>query len=193
MTRSNPIYMGDSAAHHTVVAAVRLVSDATGVASAEVWRVAEARGAKAFAEAEIKAEKARRKKGIYVPVSLGEWELIAPGDLTEKRKESVQLAIEAGADVPTLHLIVGADRLARKGSITLPAPKMGRKRGKGWARQDLETGGVRWGLHAQDGLEVREPGLWLVMDSDGFKETRTRWDVQNVSVGPETWTLANKV
>lgn len=110
---------------------------------------------------------------------------------SEDRREFLRLALELGADHKTICLLAEATRVARKTTIVLPSGKYEHlSRGRGWAR--LGKGiSAQWGERVKNGYEVG-PGRWSVGSTDGFKrKSAVVWDVKNIQVGPETWTIAS--
>lgn len=107
------------------------------------------------------------------------------------RRESLALAVELGADQATIDRLASAGRLARRETIDLPEGRYSHcSRAKGWARCGRGAD-ARWGERADRGWRVG-PGRWVVYSSDGFsREDRTDWVVAHVSVGDQTWTIAD--
>lgn len=108
--------------------------------------------------------------------------------LPEKRRESVIIAVRAGADWPTVKLIITAPRLSREDTIVLPPGRFeGLSRGRGWARMGKGSSAV-WGEKASGGYRVG-PGKWVIGSNDGFnRKDEVAWDVEHLKVGNETWT-----
>src|SRR5690606_24636110 len=109
----------------------------------------------------------------------------------ETRRESLRLAIEAGAPRKTLEQIAEAVRVKRCDTITLPPGRYERlSRGRGWARKG-KGASAEWGERVDGGYRVG-PGRWSVGSSDGFnRKSSTDWSVEHVAVGSETWTIAS--
>ena len=102
---------------------------------------------------------------------------------TEARAESLAIAAEMGADLATLRKVAEAVRLARKDEIKLPEGRFGKlSRGRAWCRR---SDGVFFDDHTVG------PGKYSVGSSDGFsRKDRTEWTVAHVTVGDQTWTIA---
>lgn len=117
---------------------------------------------------------------------------LAPeGSVTTARRESLQVAIDLGADEATLVLLRDAVRLARKDTIVLPPGKYEHlSRGRGWARKG-KGDSAEWGEKEDDGYRVG-PGRWSVGSNDGFnRKSDVSWVVKHIAVGPQTWTVAS--
>lgn len=115
----------------------------------------------------------------------------ANSGVSETRRESLQLAIAAGADRATLDQLAEAVRLSRQSTIKLPRGKYEHcSRGKGWARKGRGAD-AEWGENTGSGYVVG-PGRWTVGSNDGFnRKSSEQWDVVNVTVGTEIWTVAS--
>lgn len=111
--------------------------------------------------------------------------------VTDSRRISIVLAVDAGVDFPTLRDIITAPRLNRDETIVLPAGRFeGLSRGKGWARQGTGLS-ARWGEKVSGGYRVG-PGKWVVGSTDGFnRKDSVTWDVEHLAVGDQTWTRAS--
>jgi len=112
-------------------------------------------------------------------------------EVGEKRRESLQIAIDLGADQKTLEQLRDAARIYRADYIVLPAHRYeGLSRGRGWARKGRGDSAV-WGERTDDGYKVG-PGRWTVGATDGFSRKATNdWTVKNIKVGDQIWTIAN--
>lgn len=113
--------------------------------------------------------------------------------VSDKRRESLVLAIELGADAETLAQIRDARRLSRTDAIVLPAGRLQHlSRGRGWCRSGRRDS-AKWADRTDnDDYRVDEPGVWIVGCSDGFsRKDETKWRVSHVTVGEQTWTIAN--
>lgn len=107
-------------------------------------------------------------------------------NVSEARKESIRLAIEAGCADDTLIAIRDAAVLSRAASIILRASPMDRLT-RGWRRSgenDDDTTRCTW--VAGRGYQVRQ-GTWVVGDGPRSRE----WTVRHIAVGSATWTLAD--
>lgn len=112
-------------------------------------------------------------------------------DATDKRRESIRIAVELGADDDTIAKIAEAGRVGRLGYVTIPGRYLHLSRGKGWARLGRGSNAV-WGEQRSDGFRLREAGQWVIYTSDGFKrEDRETWDVEMIHVGPQIWAVAS--
>lgn len=94
-------------------------------------------------------------------------------------------------DDTTFARISDAMRVAKSMTVVLPAHRYeGLSRGKGWARQGVGKSAV-WGERVSGGYRVG-PGRWTVGGNDGFRRKgETEWNVEHVTVGGETWTIAD--
>lgn len=117
--------------------------------------------------------------------------LIDGADVSPARRESLERAIELGADEACLTALRDATRLCRRDTIVLPAHRYeSLSRGRGWARRGRGDAAV-WGERVDDGYRVG-PGRWTVGATDGFsRRDSVVWVVEAVTVGDETWTIAN--
>lgn len=117
--------------------------------------------------------------------------LIGDHSVTDARRESLRLAIEAGADDATLATLLAASRIARSETIVLPAGRFEHlSRGRGWARKGRGDT-VEWGERVTGGYRVG-PGRWMVGSTDGFKrKDSVEWIVRHISVGSAVWTMAD--
>jgi hypothetical protein len=145
-------------------------------------------------ELKVQDEKAEAEKAAFeahvAESAQGIRELVAC-EISDKRLESLVVALDLGADAATLRKLAQAGRLARKATIVLPPGRFeGLSRGRGWAR--LGKGrDVTWGERVDGGYRVG-PGHWTVGSNDGFsRKQETVWDVEHVRVGGETWTVAS--
>lgn len=117
---------------------------------------------------------------------------VAPGEqLPESLVDLYRAAHEAGVSDEVFGRIVRAMRVARGESVVLPAGKYeGLSRGRGWARQGHGSSAV-WGERESTGYRVGA-GRWSVGSTDGFKrKDEVLWTVSHVTVGAETWTIAD--
>lgn len=113
--------------------------------------------------------------------------------VSASRQESLVLAMRLGADAATLILIAEARLVARSGSIVLPGRYTTCSRATGWARRGWGPNS-EWGTFDRAGWRVAVPGRWFVESSDGFsRKERAEWDVEHISVGDQTWTLAHPI
>jgi hypothetical protein len=117
--------------------------------------------------------------------------LIEGHEVSDVRRGTLSRAIELGADDTTLTTLRDAVRVSRKSTIVLPANRLeGLSRGRGWARKGKGASAV-WGERVDGGYEVG-PGRWNVGASDGFTRKKSNdWQVKNIAVGGETWTIAD--
>ena len=117
--------------------------------------------------------------------------LVDGHEVTEDRRGSLMLAIRAGADAAALATIRDATRVSRKSTILLPCQRFENlSRGKGWARKG-KGNSAEWG-EREDGKYRVGAGRWTVGGNDGFsRKGEDTWDVENVTVGTETWTVAS--
>ena len=97
---------------------------------------------------------------------------------------SLAIAEELGADLATLREVAEGARIRRSETIKLPRGKYCRlSRGRGWCRRSD-------GEFADD--YIVGPGSWTVGSTDGFsRKDRTEWVVRHLTVGDETWTIAD--
>lgn len=118
-------------------------------------------------------------------------ELIEGHEVSDKRKETLEIAIAAGADDKTLIALRDAARTHKGDSMVLPAHRLeGLSRGRGWARKG-QGKSVTWGERVEGGYKVTA-GRWTVGGSDGFsRKGTTVWDVNHVKVGEQLWTIAS--
>lgn len=107
------------------------------------------------------------------------------------RRESLAIAMEAGADAATLATLATALRCSRKSTIVLPAHRYEHlSRGRGWARKGTGNN-AQWGERVANGYRVG-PGRWVVGATDGFqRKASDAWVVTAVQVGGEVWTVAS--
>jgi hypothetical protein len=109
---------------------------------------------------------------------------------TDRRRESLRIAAELGADTATLRQLAAATRLRRGDTAILPAGRYAHLSwGRGWARKGRGENAV-WGERTEAGNFRVGPGKWVVGSNDGFrrKET-TSFNVRHVQVGEQTWTI----
>lgn len=111
--------------------------------------------------------------------------------ISDARRASLSLAIEAGADDATLVVLRDAVRLSRRATIVLPAGRFEHlSRGRGWCRLGRGSSAV-WAERADKGGYVAGPGRWTVGSTDGYaRKDQTQWAVRHVAVGAQTWTIA---
>jgi hypothetical protein len=107
------------------------------------------------------------------------------------RIERLARALELGAWDSALEKLCDAARTSDEPTIVLPAHRFeGLSRGKGWARKGSRNS-AEWGERVKGGYRVG-PGHWLVGGNDGFsRKGEDTWDVEHVTVGSETWTIAS--
>lgn len=107
------------------------------------------------------------------------------------RKARLTRAVELDATDAALQAICGANRTSDKPTIVLPRHRLENlSRGKGWCRKGRGNN-VTWGERVDGGYEVG-PGKWTVGGSDGYsRKGEITWDVSNVTVGSEIWTVAS--
>lgn len=107
------------------------------------------------------------------------------------RRESLAIAMDAGADAATLATLAIALRCARKSTIVLPAHRYEHlSRGRGWARKGTGNN-AQCGERVTNGYRVG-PGRWIVGARDGFaRKDSDAWVVTAVQVGGEVWTVAS--
>lgn len=112
-------------------------------------------------------------------------------EMSDKRRESVEIAHASGVDDATFVALVTALRCARKRTIVLPAHRLeAMSRGKGWARKGRGSD-AEWGERVDGGYEVG-PGKWTIGGNDGFsRKGEETWIVDHVTVGGDVWTLAS--
>lgn len=118
-------------------------------------------------------------------------ERLVPGATpTEKRLESLTIAHPL-VDDATFAALVTAMNVARKDTVTLPVQRFENlSRGRGWARKGRGDSAV-WGERTEKGYRVG-PGRWTVGGQDGFsRKGEVAWTVKHVTIGTETWTIAN--
>lgn len=88
-------------------------------------------------------------------------------DCSSARIESLQIAVELGADLATLAVLRDATRVNRQETIVLPMHRYeGLSRGKGWARKGKGSNAI-WGEREENGYRVGA-GRWIVGGNDGF-------------------------
>lgn len=123
--------------------------------------------------------------------------LIEGRPVSDERKKTLARAIELGADEKTLGAVRDSSRVWQASTtILLPVCRLETlSHGKGWCRKGRGDG-AEWGERERGktgGTFYRVgPGHWTVYGSDGFsRQDRTEWDVEHVTVGTETWTIAN--
>lgn len=111
-------------------------------------------------------------------------------DIGDRRHEALAIA-HLYVDDATFRQLADARLLSKVDEIILPANRLeGLSRGRGWARQGTGSN-VVWGRRVSGGYQVG-PGRWSVGATDGFSRKRSDdWDVEHVTVGPETWTVAS--
>lgn len=111
--------------------------------------------------------------------------------VSERRRESLAIAIGLGADDATLIRLRDARRLARRDDIVLPPHHYeGLSRGRGWARMGSGKS-VVWGERDGAGYRVG-PGRWSIGATDGFsRKDSIEWTVEHVRVGDQVWTTAD--
>lgn len=120
------------------------------------------------------------------------FDLLVDGfQLTPSRLESLRSAIELGASGESLIKIRDCSICRKQSQVILPALRYeSLSRGRGWARKGRGTV-VAWGERIDTGYLVG-PGRWEVGATDGFsRKDKCTWDVEHVSVGDQTWTIAN--
>lgn len=117
--------------------------------------------------------------------------LLAGHEVSDRRRESLQFAIEAGVDQATLETLRDTLRLARKDTIVLPRQRFElMSRGRGWCRMGRGDSAV-WGEREDGGYRVG-PGRWTVGGHDGFqRKGQDEWRVRHIAVGTQTWTVAD--
>ncbi len=109
------------------------------------------------------------------------------------RIETLQIAVELGADEKTLLILRDANRVSRHTTIVLPAQNLENlSRGRGWCRSLWTRGSETiWGERDKGGYRVG-PGRWSVGATDGFNRKKAdEWIVKHVQVGDQTWTIAD--
>ena len=113
-------------------------------------------------------------------------------DVSDKRRESLSIALGLGADEVTLIRLRDANRVARGLRIVLPQGRYEHcSRGKGWARRG-KGASVAWGERVDSGYRVETEGRWIVGSNDGFsRKEETAWDVERIAVGSAIWTVAS--
>jgi hypothetical protein len=118
-------------------------------------------------------------------------EFAARHDVSDARRPLLARAIEWEADLATLEILASALRVSSGSTITLPAHRYEMlSRGRGWARKG-QGQSASWGNRTDRGYEVT-PGRWVVGATDGFsRKASDAWVVKSVSVGSETWLVAN--
>jgi len=119
-------------------------------------------------------------------------ELLEGYEVTDSRRELLDVACAAGATRTALEAIRDAIRVSSGPLITLPAHHFeGLSRGRGWARKGRGES-VVWGDRVDGGYRVG-PGNWTVGASDGFRRKKSvTWAVLHVDVGDlRVWTVAS--
>lgn len=116
---------------------------------------------------------------------------LAPYSVSAKRRESLEIAVELGADDETLEKLAQATRLSRGDRLRINTRFGGLSRGKAWGRRGSGDQ-VEW-AEKDGGTVYLTPGQWTVGSSDGFrrKETATDWHVEHVRVGDQVWTIGS--
>jgi hypothetical protein len=109
---------------------------------------------------------------------------------SEARMETLAIA-HPHVDDATFARIASATRVKRSPNIVLPAHRFeSLSRGSGWARKSRGDS-AEWGERVEGGYRVG-PGRWTVAGSDGFSRKKENvWNVQHVTVGDKTWTIAS--
>lgn len=117
--------------------------------------------------------------------------LTAAKAVSEKREESVRMAIEADASDSLIVVLVEARRVSRTDTVVLPQQRFEQlSRGKGWCRKGRGSS-AEWGERDDSGYRVG-PGRWTVGGNDGFsRKGEDVWLVKNVTVGDKIWTIAD--
>lgn len=143
-------------------------------------------------EAEAEAEAAAAEPVPVTPAQVPPLDIEAL-DITDGRKETLRIARGLGADDDLLILLAEKPRVSRQNSIILPAKHIypGGK-GEGFARLEGSRAGEedREGVREGGGFRVKRPGDWVVWSKDGLKKETERWTVEQISVGPQVWTIA---
>lgn len=118
-------------------------------------------------------------------------EIVGDKDVTDMRKETLQIAIDNGASREQITQIRDAVRASRKETIVLPFHRFELlSRGRGWARKGNRDKAV-WGEREDKGYRVGA-GSWTVGGNDGFsRKGETKWEVKNIAFGGVTFTIAN--
>jgi hypothetical protein len=149
-----------------------------------------AREAVANAEAALKQARDALKlaEGRVDPIDM----LLAGSKCTDARRETLQLAIDAGAPRKTLVLLRDAVRVTRAPRAKLPRGRyQGCSRGRDWCRQGSGKNAVWAQLNDDETAYLVGPGKWSVGSTDGFKrKSERKWIVKAIQVGSETWTVA---
>lgn len=111
-------------------------------------------------------------------------------DINESRLQSLALAHPLVTD-EIFALLSNSLRVRRTATMVLPAHRFeGLSRGRGWARSGRRDN-AQWGERVDGGYRVGA-GRWTVGGNDGFsRKGEDTWDVRHVTVGTETWTVAN--
>lgn len=100
------------------------------------------------------------------------------------------LTLRAPADV--LEKLVTAVRVNADPKIGIMTRYGHLSRGKCWGRQGNGKN-VTWAEKA-NGIVYLTPGVWTVGSDDGFKRRDSDvWTVEHVTVGQQTWTIANEL
>lgn len=117
--------------------------------------------------------------------------LCAGNEVSDKRREALEIASELGADDDTLIMLRDALRVNRSSTIVLPAHHYeSLSRGRGWARKGKGSS-TEWGERVGNGYKVG-PGRWTVGGHDGFsRKWSDVWSVKHLKVGDQTWTIAD--
>lgn len=147
-------------------------------------RVADAEAALRAAQEELKIA-----EGRLDPIDL----LLVNRTVSDMRRETLLRAIDLGAPQRVLIQLRDAKRVRREPTIRLPRGKYAScARGRDWCRMGRGDA-ITWGeLDDSDSAYEVGPGKWTVGSTDGFRRTSNdMWVVKNVSVGEETWTIAN--
>jgi hypothetical protein len=113
--------------------------------------------------------------------------------LSDRRRESLRRAVGLGVTDEVLRLLIEAVKLNQGPTIKLPAEHYeSLSRGRGWCRFGKGRGDTQWGERESGGYRVGKAGRWYVGASDGFsRRSETPWDVDHLTVGSETWTVAS--
>jgi hypothetical protein len=111
-------------------------------------------------------------------------------DIGEGRLQSLTIAHPL-VDDATFAKLANVKRIKRNSdSIVIPAHRYENlSRGRGWARKG-KGDNVTWGERVDGGYEC-DKGRWVIGASDGFsRKDSVTWDVSHVTVGEQTWTIA---
>lgn len=111
-------------------------------------------------------------------------------DIPEARLPKLARAVAIGVSEVTYRKLCEAVRVSERDTVVVNAHRYeGLSRGRGWARKGRGEN-AQWGERVKGGYRVG-PGRWEVGATDGFRrKDHTTWDVEHVTVGPETWTIA---